>query len=89
MTRCSVRAVGERRHRETPQEDGYRRLRPAVIVSAVRDLEKPFAKGSMFRGWGSEVDGHENATLNQHRETAAGEAGADEIEQGSPCLARR
>ena len=29
----------------------------------------------MFRGWGGEVDGHENATLNQHRETAAGEAG--------------
>ena len=51
--------------------------------------EVSLAKGSMFRGWGSEVDGHENATLNQHRETAAGEAGADEIEQGSPCLARR
>jgi hypothetical protein len=43
----------------------------------------------MFRGWGSEVDGYEDATLNQHRETAAGEADADEIEQGSPCLARR
>ena len=43
----------------------------------------------MLRGWGGEVDGHENATLHQYRETAVGEAGANEIKQGSPCLARR
>jgi sterol desaturase/sphingolipid hydroxylase (fatty acid hydroxylase superfamily) len=47
------------------------------------------AKDSMFRGWGGKVDGDENATLDQHRETAAGESGADEIEQGFPCLVRR
>ena len=47
------------------------------------------ANGSMCRGWGGEVDGHKHATLNQHRETTAGESGADEIEQGSPCLVRR
>jgi hypothetical protein len=47
------------------------------------------ANGSMFRGWGSEVDGYEHAMLNAYRKTAAGEAGTDEIEQGSPCLARR
>lgn len=43
--RRDVRAVGERRHRETPQERGYRRLGAAVIVSAVRDLEKPTRAG--------------------------------------------
>jgi len=37
--------VGERSHRETPQERGYRRLGAAVIVSAVRDLEKPTGAG--------------------------------------------
>ena len=67
-----------------------------VSPSALRSPRLPYgrrhlgvAKGSMFRGWGGEVDGHENATLNQHRETAAGETDADEIEQDSPCLARR
>ena len=39
--RGGVRAVGERSDRQTPQERGYRRLGAAVIVSAVRDLEKP------------------------------------------------
>jgi hypothetical protein len=43
----------------------------------------------MFRGWGGKVDGDENVTLDQHRETAAGESGADEIEQGFPRLVRR
>jgi hypothetical protein len=37
--------VGERSHRETPQARGYRRLGTAVIVSAVRDLEKPTRAG--------------------------------------------
>ena len=37
--------MGERRHREPPQEPGYRRLGAAVIVSAVRDLEKPTRAG--------------------------------------------
>ena len=37
--------MGERRNRETPQERGYRRLGAAVIVSAVRDLEKPTRAG--------------------------------------------
>jgi hypothetical protein len=54
-----------------------------------RRPEVSVAPGLMFRGWGSEVDGHEYATLNQHRETTAGESGADEIEQGSPGLVRR
>ena len=45
MMRRGVRAVGERSHRETPQERGYRRLGAAVIVSAVRDLEKPTRAG--------------------------------------------
>src|SRR5437773_12328663 len=45
MLRRGVRAVGERRQRETPQERGYRRLGAAVIVSAVRDLEKPTRAG--------------------------------------------
>ena len=40
-----MRAVAERSNRETPQERGYRRLRAAVIVSAVRDLEKPTRAG--------------------------------------------
>jgi hypothetical protein len=30
---------------ETPQERGYRRLGAAVIVSAIRDLEKPTRVG--------------------------------------------
>jgi hypothetical protein len=33
--------VGERSNRETAHECDYRRLGAAVIVSAVRDLEKP------------------------------------------------
>src|SRR3989442_10472466 len=45
MMQRGVRAVGERRHREMPQERGYRRLGAAVIVSAVRDLEKPTRAG--------------------------------------------
>src|SRR6266849_5074455 len=45
MMRRGVRAVGERSNRETPQERGYRRLGAAVIVSAVRDLEKPTRAG--------------------------------------------
>jgi hypothetical protein len=40
-------------------------------------------------GGDSEVDGYEHAMLNPYRKTAAGEADADEIEQGSPCLVRR
>jgi len=43
----------------------------------------------MLRGWGGEVDGYEHATLHQHRETAVREARANEVKQGSPCLARR
>ena len=43
--RRGVRAVGERRNSEVPQERGYRRLGAAVIVSAVRDLEKPTRAG--------------------------------------------
>ena len=40
------RAVGERSHGGTPPElCGYRRLGAAVIVSAVRDLEKPTRAG--------------------------------------------
>ena len=50
MMRRGMRAVGEP-HRETPQERGYRRLGAAVIVSAVRDLEKPTrAGGESVRG---------------------------------------
>ena len=45
MMRRGVHAVGERSHREMPQERGYRRLGAAVIVSAVRDLEKPTRAG--------------------------------------------
>jgi hypothetical protein len=45
MMRRGVRAVGERSHREPPLERGYRRLGAAVIVSAVRDLEKPTRAG--------------------------------------------
>ena len=37
--------MGEQRNRETPLERGYRRLGAAVIVSAVRDLEKPTRAG--------------------------------------------
>ena len=44
--RREVRAVGERSNRGTPQEwRSYRRLGAAVIVSAVRDLEKPTRAG--------------------------------------------
>ena len=43
--RRGVRALGERRNRDIPQERGYRRLGAAVIVSAVRDLEKPTRAG--------------------------------------------
>jgi len=46
MVRPGVRAVGERSHGGTPPEwQGYRRLGAAVIVSAVRDLEKPTRVG--------------------------------------------
>src|SRR6266568_4999044 len=46
MMRRGGRAVGERSHRGTPPErGGYRRLGAAVIVSAVRDLEKPTRAG--------------------------------------------
>jgi hypothetical protein len=46
MMRREVRAVGERSHGGTPPEwSGYRRLGAAVIVSAVRDLEKPTRAG--------------------------------------------
>jgi hypothetical protein len=46
MMRRGVRAVGERSHGGTPPEwRGYRRLGAAVIVSAVRDLEKPTRAG--------------------------------------------
>ena len=37
--------MGERRNRDTPQERGYRRLGAAVIVSAVRDLERSTGAG--------------------------------------------
>jgi hypothetical protein len=66
--------------------------RPACAItpaSRVPNFRQHVDRDSMFRGWGAEVDGDEHATLNQHRETAVGEAGADEIEQGSPCLVRR
>ena len=43
--RRGLRAVGERSNRERPQERGYRRLGAAVILSAVRDLEKPARAG--------------------------------------------
>src|SRR6266851_2378700 len=44
--RRGVRAVSERSNRGTPQEwRGYRRLGAVVIVSAVRDLEKPTRAG--------------------------------------------
>ena len=46
MMQRGVRAVGERGTREPPQERGYRRLGAAVIVSAVRDLEKPARAGA-------------------------------------------
>ena len=42
---ASVRSVGDRRNQEAPQERGYRRLGAAVILSAVRDLEKPTRAG--------------------------------------------
>jgi hypothetical protein len=46
MMRRGVRAAGERSHGGTPPEwRGYRRLGAAVIVSAVRDLEKPTRPG--------------------------------------------
>jgi hypothetical protein len=48
--RRGVRAVGERNHGGTPPEwRGYRRLGAAVIVSAVRDLEKSQAGGESVR----------------------------------------
>jgi hypothetical protein len=50
MMRRGVRAMGEGRHRELPQEWGYRRLEAAVIVSAVRDLEKP-GRDARPGGW--------------------------------------
>ena len=37
--------MGERSNRETAHECDYRRLGAAVIVSAVRDLEKPTRAG--------------------------------------------
>jgi hypothetical protein len=37
--------MGERSNREAPQERAYRRLGAAVILSAVRDLEKPTRAG--------------------------------------------
>ena len=40
-----MRPVFERSDREAPQERGYRRLGAAVILSAVRDLEKPTRAG--------------------------------------------
>jgi hypothetical protein len=43
--RGDVRPACERRDREAPQERGYRRLGAAVILSAVRDLEKPTRAG--------------------------------------------
>jgi hypothetical protein len=46
VVRRGVRAVGERSHGGTaPEWRGYRRLGAAVIVSAVRDLEKPTRAG--------------------------------------------
>jgi hypothetical protein len=46
VMRRGGRAVGERSHQGTPPESrGYRRLGAAVIVSAVRDLEKPTRAG--------------------------------------------
>jgi hypothetical protein len=46
VVRRGVRAVGERSHGGTPPEwRGYRRLGAAVIVSAVRDFEKPTRAG--------------------------------------------
>ena len=59
------------------------------LFSSHSGPEVSVAKGSVFRGWGGKVDGDENATLDHHRETAAGESGADEIEQGFPCPVRR
>jgi hypothetical protein len=49
MMRRGAGAVGERSHRETPLERGYRRLVAAVIVSAVRDLEKLTRAGGSVR----------------------------------------
>src|SRR5216683_1091849 len=46
VMRRGVRAMSERSNRGTPQEwRGYRRLGAAVIVSAVKDLEKPTRAG--------------------------------------------
>ena len=46
MMQRGVPAVGERSHGGTPPEwRSYRRLGAAVIVSAVRDLEKPTRAG--------------------------------------------
>ena len=44
--RGDVRLGGERSHREAPQERGYRRPGAAVILSAVRDLERPTRAGA-------------------------------------------
>lgn len=53
MMRRGVRAVGERSHGGMPPEwRGYRRLGAAVIVSAVRDLEKPTRAGGESVGAG-------------------------------------
>ena len=45
--RRGIPAVGERCHRETLHERGYRRLGAAVIMLAVRDLEKPTRAGGV------------------------------------------
>jgi uncharacterized membrane protein len=71
------------------QKPDFRLACRSISFAFEGGLRSRSLKGSVFRGWGGEVDGHENATLNQHRETAASEAGADEIEQGFPCLLRR
>jgi hypothetical protein len=65
-----VRAVGERRNRELPQERGYRRLGAAVIVSTVRDLEKPTRAGGEFVRAGESARAFltvSNANLNRWR----------------------
>jgi hypothetical protein len=50
--RRGVSAAAGSGHRETPQDRGYRRLGAAVIVSAVRDLEKPARAGGESRRTG-------------------------------------
>ena len=82
---CTVRRLGADPS-QAPACYVSSETRSAKAISA-RTTDEVF--DSMFRGWGGEVDRHENATLDQRRETAAGESGADEIEQGFPCLVRR